>query len=113
MARAAKFFWWSKHNDQFFFHLKAPNGEIILQSESYKTKQACLAGIRSIKRYAEGAEVLQAEKGVPIGKTYVTGKKGSPVLVKLPPKTKKKAAKKRTKPQASSPAPEAGSGETE
>jgi uncharacterized protein YegP (UPF0339 family) len=31
------------------FRLKAPNGEIILASEGYTTKDACLNGINSVK----------------------------------------------------------------
>jgi uncharacterized protein YegP (UPF0339 family) len=33
----------------FYFVLKAKNGEIIITSETYKTKQACKKGIRSVK----------------------------------------------------------------
>lgn len=29
-------------NEQFYFHLKARNGKLVLQSEGYKTKQACV-----------------------------------------------------------------------
>lgn len=35
---------------QFMFNLKAGNGEIILTSETYKTKAACLAGVESVKK---------------------------------------------------------------
>jgi uncharacterized protein YegP (UPF0339 family) len=37
-------------NDQFMFNLKAANGEIILTSETYKTKDAALNGIESVKK---------------------------------------------------------------
>lgn len=33
---------------QFIFHLKAGNGEIILQSESYTQRAACEKGIQSV-----------------------------------------------------------------
>ncbi len=36
-------------NDQFIFNLKAGNGEIILTSETYKSKQGCENGIDSVK----------------------------------------------------------------
>ena len=36
--------------DEFRFRLKAPNGEIIAQSEGYGTKNACLNGIEVVKR---------------------------------------------------------------
>jgi uncharacterized protein YegP (UPF0339 family) len=41
----------SKRKDgEFQFNLKAGNGEIILTSEGYTTKTACLNGIESVKR---------------------------------------------------------------
>lgn len=35
--------------NEFYFRLKASNGEIILSSESYKTKQGCENGIESVR----------------------------------------------------------------
>ena len=43
--------------DKWRFHLKAPNAKIILASESYNSKQACLEGIEAIKKYAGPAEI--------------------------------------------------------
>lgn len=37
---------------QFYFVLTAKNGEIILTSEMYTTKQNCLNGIDSVKRHS-------------------------------------------------------------
>lgn len=34
---------------QFYFNLKAGNGEIILQSQGYTTKSSCIDGIQSVK----------------------------------------------------------------
>ena len=39
----------SENNEEFYFRLKASNGEIILKSEGYTTKQNCLNGIESVK----------------------------------------------------------------
>lgn len=39
----------SGENDEFYFNLKAPNHEIILQSEGYKQKQGALNGIKSVQ----------------------------------------------------------------
>lgn len=36
-------------NSQYYFNLKAGNGEIILGSEGYTSKQSCLTGIASVK----------------------------------------------------------------
>jgi uncharacterized protein len=42
----------SGKKDEFRFHLKADNGQIILSSEGYTTKAACLNGIESVKKNA-------------------------------------------------------------
>ena len=39
----------SSPDNQFRFRLKAGNGEIILHSEGYETKQSCENGIASVK----------------------------------------------------------------
>ncbi|MEO0554256.1 MAG: YegP family protein [Bacteroidota bacterium] len=39
----------STANGQFYFRLRAMNGEIILASEGYTTKQGCLNGIQAVK----------------------------------------------------------------
>ncbi|MCC6546834.1 YegP family protein [Candidatus Sumerlaeota bacterium] len=45
----------SKH-DQYFWNLRAGNGEKILQSEMYKEKQGALAGIESCKKSSADAK---------------------------------------------------------
>ena len=42
----------SSRNYEYYYRLKAGNGEIILNSEGYTTKQNCLNGIRSVKENA-------------------------------------------------------------
>ena len=37
-------------NGEFYFHLKAGNGEIILASEMYKSKSSAANGIESVKK---------------------------------------------------------------
>lgn len=44
-------------NGQFYFRLKAGNGEIIAQSQGYATKSAAQNGIESVRRTAPGAPV--------------------------------------------------------
>jgi hypothetical protein len=39
----------SEKNNEYYYRLRAENGEIILNGEGYKTKQACLSGIASVK----------------------------------------------------------------
>ncbi|ANE50624.1 YegP family protein [Flavisolibacter tropicus] len=39
----------SNTNNQYYYNLKAANGEKVLSSEGYTTKQACINGIASVK----------------------------------------------------------------
>ncbi len=70
----------SAADEQFYFHLKAANGEPILHSEGYVSKQSCENGIASVKKNAPIDEryvrkdasfrftfVLKAANGEPIG----------------------------------------------
>jgi uncharacterized protein YegP (UPF0339 family) len=40
----------SDKNGEFYFRLKAGNGEIILSSEGYKSKASCKSGIESVMK---------------------------------------------------------------
>lgn len=40
------------NNNQFHFNLHALNGQVILSSEMYTTKQGCKGGIESVKKNA-------------------------------------------------------------
>lgn len=42
-----------RKNGEFQFNLKATNGQIILTSEGYTTKSACLNGIESVKKNSQ------------------------------------------------------------
>lgn len=42
----------STKNNEYYYRLKAGNGEPILSGESYKSKQGCLNGIASVKKHA-------------------------------------------------------------
>jgi uncharacterized protein YegP (UPF0339 family) len=46
----------SGKNNEFRFRLKADNGQIILSSEGYTTKAACLNGIESVKKNSSDAK---------------------------------------------------------
>jgi uncharacterized protein len=53
---------------QFYFNLKATNGEIILSSEGYTTKTSCKRGIASVQRNAGNSsnyETLVSKNGKP------------------------------------------------
>ena len=43
---------------EYRFYLKAPNGEIIASSESYRSKAAAKQGINSVRTVARGATVV-------------------------------------------------------
>lgn len=43
---------------QFYFVFKATNGEVLLTSETYKSKQACKDGIKLIKRNSIFAKTI-------------------------------------------------------
>ena len=45
-------YWRSTVNNQYYFRFNASNGEQILASEGYTTKQACLNGIAAVKSRA-------------------------------------------------------------
>lgn len=42
----------SSSNNQYYYRLRATNGEIILNGEGYTSKHACLTGIASVKTNA-------------------------------------------------------------
>ena len=57
-----------RKNGEFQFNLKATNGQVILTSEGYTTKAACLNGVESVKKNAQVAErfeVKVAKNGKP------------------------------------------------
>ena len=57
-----------RKNGEFQFNLKATNGQVILTSEGYNTKTACLNGVESVKKNAPieaRFEVKVAKNGKP------------------------------------------------
>ena len=65
--RPGKFELFKSANDQWYFRLKAPNGEIILTGEGYKSKQGATGGIESVKKNAqlENIETRTSKAGQP------------------------------------------------
>ncbi len=49
------------HDGQYYFRLKAANGEIICASQGYTTKQSCLNGIAAIKSVAASAPIEELD----------------------------------------------------
>ncbi|CAM1343580.1 YegP family protein [Tenacibaculum amylolyticum] len=58
-----------RSNGDFMFNLKAGNGEIILTSQGYATKQGCKNGIDSVKTNASDEENYE-KKTASNGKYY-------------------------------------------
>ncbi len=58
-AADPKFEIFSDKAGEFRFRLKASNGEIILASEGYTTKDNCKNGIKSVVENAPGAEIVE------------------------------------------------------
>ena len=78
-------------DDQFYFKLKAANGEVILGSEGYTAKSSCQNGIASVKTNAKLDQrflrktasngqfyfTLAAANNEPIGNSEMYGTEGS------------------------------------
>jgi uncharacterized protein YegP (UPF0339 family) len=58
-----------RKNGEFQFNLKATNGQVILTSEGYTTKSACLNGIESVKKNCQ-VEARFDKKVASNGKPY-------------------------------------------
>ena len=56
---AAKFELYKDKKGEFRFKLIAPNGQTIAVSEGYKTKDSAKNGIESVKKNAQGAEIVE------------------------------------------------------
>lgn len=57
-----------RKNSEFQFDLKASNGQVILTSEGYTTKENCKNGIESVKKNSQidsRYEKLEAKNGKP------------------------------------------------
>lgn len=59
-------------DDQFYFVIKARNGEVVATSEMYKAKQSCKKGIKSISLFPTIVD-LSAYKIIPKPTMNATG----------------------------------------
>ena len=56
----------TRKNGEFQFNLEAGNGQVILTSEGYTTKPACLNGVESVKKNSQNPDRFEnktTEKG--------------------------------------------------
>ena len=49
-------------NDQYYFNLKADNGQVVLSSEMYTSKAACENGIESVRRNSANDSLYERKK---------------------------------------------------
>ncbi|MBS1820630.1 MAG: YegP family protein [Acidobacteria bacterium] len=70
----------SAANGQFMFNLKAGNGEIILTSESYKSKESALNGIESMKNNAADDAQYERKKAISSQPFFVLKAKNHEVI---------------------------------
>ena len=66
-SRKGKFEVFTGADEQWYFRLRAPNGEVILASEGYHTEQGALGGIESVKTNAQSEqfETRESRAGQP------------------------------------------------
>ncbi len=57
-----KFEVYKDQTGQHRFRLKASNGEIIASGEAYTSKEACMKGIKSIRKDAPKAKIVEVEQ---------------------------------------------------
>jgi uncharacterized protein YegP (UPF0339 family) len=67
-------------NGQFSFNLKAANGEIILTSETYKSKEGALNGIESVKKNSADDAQFERKKSVASQPYFVLKAKNHEVI---------------------------------
>ena len=81
---SAKFTVYLDKAKQYRFNLKAANGEIIAQGESYPDKKSCLKGIASIQKNAPVAKIVDSTEEAP-----KAAKAAKPKVAPKAPKEKK------------------------
>ncbi len=54
----------SEKSGEFYFRLKASNGQIILSSEGYKQKTSCKNGVESVKKNAADEKRYETKQAV-------------------------------------------------
>lgn len=60
--RTGSFEIYQDDKEEYHFILKATNGEVIAESQGYKTKAACLKGIESVQRNASTSKINEVNE---------------------------------------------------
>jgi uncharacterized protein YegP (UPF0339 family) len=58
----AKFEVFLGESGEYYFRLRARNGQIIAVSKGYKSKEGCIKGIQSVKENAPNARIVVLEE---------------------------------------------------
>ena len=59
---AGKFEIYTDKSGEYRFRLKAANGQVIASGQGYKSREACVNGIESVKNHATGAPVVEVKE---------------------------------------------------
>ena len=70
----------TRKNGEFQFVLKADNGQVILNSEGYSSKQGCANGIESVKTNSQSKDNFET-KTASNGKWYFVLKAGNGQII--------------------------------
>jgi uncharacterized protein YegP (UPF0339 family) len=54
-------YWLSDEDEQWYFHLLAPNGGILVQSAGFISEMDCLDGIEMVRRYVDIAIIAKLD----------------------------------------------------
>ena len=66
---AGKFIVFKGKDGQDYFRLRAGNGEVIFNSQGYKTRKSCMNGIESVRKNAQDPKRFQVRQAKD-GRTY-------------------------------------------
>jgi uncharacterized protein YegP (UPF0339 family) len=59
----AEKFEYGKHKsyELWYFQLKSPKGNLVIQSDTFDSKESCIDTINNIKKYAQSAEIVRKD----------------------------------------------------
>ena len=69
-------------NKQFMFNLKAANGEVILTSETYRSKESALTGIEAVKKNSSSDRQFERKTSVSSQPYFVLKAKNHEIIGK-------------------------------
>lgn len=61
-----------RKNDEFQFNLQAGNGQLILTSEGYSSKSACMNGVESVKKMQVMMPVMIVKRQLTVNRFLIS-----------------------------------------